>query len=308
MLSRSRRGIQSQKYVKKRRQKSLIAAIVGIVAIGSLISAGVFFLRASFINIDSVVVTGTNLVSASDISGLANNEMSGYWLGVIPKSNIIFYPKNTIAHDISSRFLPIDTISLSRTGLRSVGISVIERKPVGLACSPTATSDATTSLSQCSYIDATGFVYALAPRFSTGVFVRYIVASTTPVLGVRLIDPSMMDTFKEVTSFFSGINLSVDAISLDSVLPTGNTYRVFVKNISRVSAPASAHTSAPALTSASSSSPSDFMVYFNTASPLEKNLQYFLAFWNHEVSGPSSGSAFRSIDMRYGKDIVFVTQ
>lgn len=291
MFSRNRRGIQSSTYARKKRKKIIFAAILFLLALGSVITDMSLLSKADFLQITSVQVTGASLVSPDALRATVEEELARtWWWGIFSRNSIFLYPKDVLQQEIVKDFPPIATVSFSHTGLHVLTVLVSERNPFALACdSALGGADAS-----CFYMDSTGFIYAPAPQFSPGVYVTYapVSSSTDPAgsvnVGAYLTDPADFDIARQAIDYISSFGLTVVGINV----PTPGTdaagdFQLFIQR----------QTS----TAASSSLP--IAVYFNTDQPIDTTLQYFSTFWQHE-----SDKNFQYIDLRYGKDIVFTLE
>jgi hypothetical protein len=145
---------------------------------------------------------------------------------------------------------------------------VTERNPYALACNDTPDS------SDCFYIDADGIVFALAPKFSNGVYVRYTMASSSVLLGELVADPARFAFLKYVTEYISKMNIRVS----DAVILPENDYVLHFQN--------------PPTT-----------IYINDLAQKEKTMTYFSAFWTSQAN-----KNFKYIDLRFDKNIVYKLQ
>jgi hypothetical protein len=290
MFLRSRKGIQSDKYIKKRRKKIILVSILFIVAVGSVITSLSLLSKADFLQITSVEITGTNLVSADSIKTIVENNLTGDWWNIFSKDSFFLYPRNALRLALVKDFPPVASVSFSHTGFHILNVAITERSPFALACDK---STMNVSPPSCFYMDSTGFIYAPAPQFSPGVYVTYTVASSTTVstsvhspitVGSYVTDPADFEIATHVVNYISILGLTVIGVNV----PTAVSDDDFQMYIGR---PASANTasSSPVIT-----------VYFNLSQPIDKTLEYFSAFWQHETD-----KNFQYIDLRYGKDIVF---
>ena len=281
MLSKSRKGIQSDKYIKKRRKQGIILSILIVVVIGSFLSTLAFLSRAKFFHIDTVVVMGTVLVPRTSIESIVASEIGGSYMHLFAKDNIFLYPSDNIREDITHDLPPVSQVSFKRNGFHELDVTVTERKASGQSC------DSTTG--DCYFIDEQGFVYAKAPQFSPGVYITYASASTTPTLGTYLAGPEYFEPAHQAINFFSSMGLTVHGITIpNSHMPISaqnDDYSIALKN--------------PTI----GTTTTDIVVYFNTSAPLDRSFTYFTAFWNHETN-----KNFKTIDLRYGKDIVYTMQ
>jgi hypothetical protein len=277
----------------------VLITILFIIAIGSVVTSLSLLSKADFIHITSVEVTGTHLVHADSVEAFVENSLTGDWWKIFFKDSIFLYPRHTLEQSIVKDFPPIALVSFSHTGFHVLDVTVTERSPFALAC-----NESGRYTESCFYMDSTGFVYARAPQFSSGVYVTYTAvspattssttASTSVTVGTYLTDPTDFEIADQAVSYISGLGLNVVGINVPL---SGNDFQLFIQRPAEtakesktpISASSTIATSSPHIT-----------VYFNTSQPLDTTLEYFSVFWNHETD-----KNFQYIDLRYGKDIVF---
>ena len=337
-----RKTIQSKGYAKKRQQQRLFLASLAAICFAIFFLGSYFVTRASFLQITSVTVTGTETVSSSTIQKIVTDDLQGNWLYLYPKSNTFLYPAQRISHDIVTAFPRIDKVSFSKSGSGVFGfdqltVSLVERDPFALLCSgnmggtivPESTSsvqsmqsaqsmqthsseltkpseiadaadaeadvvDTTAAAANpCFFIDSTGYIYATAPAFSSGVYIRFHqLADKNLALGTYIDERTYFEKINTIEQYLSRMSLTVT----DIVLPdkSGKLAVTFT---------------APASSAVVATSSTD--VYFNvndTTLPLTTTLGYFNDFWQESVRNASTKKMplnFDYIDMRYGRDIVY---
>jgi hypothetical protein len=180
-----RNTISSPKHI--RRKKRLFWWQVGLtnVAIASL----VFALYAAFhyepLIIARVQVDGVSTISADSVLAEVNSALDGsYALGIIPKSNTIFYPKVAVSETLLGKWPEIKSLHVARQGAQAISVLLQEREPVYVWCPMVGDSatGTTTSVStgthatstttergdtSCLLADETGFLYGIAPHMTS---------------------------------------------------------------------------------------------------------------------------------------------
>jgi hypothetical protein len=312
-LVRRRGTIQSEKSLRKRRKKVIFAVVLFVVAIGSVVTALSFFSRAGFLQIQSVEVTGSaplSIVSPDAVQKEIDQALTGNWLYLFSKNSLFLYPKNAIRAKLLSDFPAIASIDFKSQGSFlgfgrhiSIQATVTERAPFALACDSAGT--------KCFYTDSSGFVYAPAPDFSNGIYVRYgllpssvslsaVTSSSTPIFmgiisGKPLVDPVTFAAVKKIVGAISGMGLNVigDDIGADAFGAENQITIAIASSSLAKSNPAGAFASSTIMT----------VLYFNENEPVDTELRYFSEFWQNQAT--STAPNFQYVDMRYGKDIVY---
>ena len=271
-----------------------MAIVLFLVAVVSVIVALVFLSKASFLQIKEVDVlpaSTTALVSPADeIQKIAEENLVGSNGYFFSKSNFLIYPKSKITADIIEAFPRIQSVDIyykSLTTLGAINIAVTERTPYALACTLTRDTAASSS-EKCFFMDATGFIYAPAPQFSAGVYVRYYTnesSTSTVAVGNFVTTPRRLTMSRTAVDFVSKMGIQITR----AILQPNNEYTLVIKDTYATSTPKTATSTALFST-----------IYFNGSTPVDTALSYFLRFWQSRTNRD-----FDYIDLRYGKDIVF---
>ncbi len=87
--------------------------------------------------------------------------LDGYYAGVIPRSNVFFYPKQEMTEAFIAKYPRLSGVTISRSG-RTVIVTLIERAPAAVICG-NGNSDGD---DECFFVDETGYLLALAPKSS----------------------------------------------------------------------------------------------------------------------------------------------
>ncbi len=190
---------------KKRRRRIRLAIFFGILI---LISVGYYFLvRLSFLNVQSVTVSGAEVTHEDDISKIAFNTMQGYYAGIMPKTNIFFYPKKEIASQIETTFPRIGSLSMSLNG-SALQISIKEKDPFALWCSDTP--------GDCYFLDSAGDIFAKAPDFSDGVYKIFTGAITGDPIGQMFLSETDISHIRVVWTAIQSFGVPVSKIKVVS--------------------------------------------------------------------------------------------
>lgn len=173
-----RTTISSPKHI--RRKKRIFWWQVGLthVAVASLI----FALYAAFhyepLIIARVDVDGTNTLSSEEVRGVVQQALEGsYMLGIIPKLNTIFYPKNDLADQLVRTWPEIKDLYITRQGAQAISVLLKERQPIYVWCQSASrekmteqmatTTQAPDADTSCLYADESGYLYGIAPHMTS---------------------------------------------------------------------------------------------------------------------------------------------
>ena len=217
--------IHSKHLSAQKKRKRVFVSIFSILLVGIILGGVIYFARASFLQIKSIIITGNTTISAEDLEKIVLEKTSGfYFFGLIPKKSILFYSKKDIEETLKKDFQHIKNIKVGSIGFSKLEISVSEYKPSALWCgdfsntylnvSVASTTKSIEPSANCYFLDNTGFIFSEAPVFSDGVYFKYygVINSPNPIKKQYL--PS--DAFREISTFLSNINkLGLDISGLE---------------------------------------------------------------------------------------------
>lgn len=170
MLIGKKRGIRTPEFHKKMERRKWIRLSIFIAILIIFISIPIYFFRTSRFLISVIEISGNSVTPSEDIQFTVNENLEGNYFFIFPKSNIVLYPKKTIAAqliDTNPRFKSVD---MKITGPRSIKVYVKEREPYAEYCQDI--SDQNSPIG-CYFMDKTGFIFSEAPAFSHGVYSIY---------------------------------------------------------------------------------------------------------------------------------------
>lgn len=164
-----RTDLASPRFLRKRRHLFIRKTLVAIVSIALIITSFIFICRLEILRIQDIRIEGNAVIAGREIGETAERAISGFYLQVIPKDSIFFYPKKFIYDSLVVSLKRIDTLSISLEGqwqgLSVMVITLTERKPAYVWC-----QDENTAV--CYAADRSGYVFDEAPSFSGDAFLR----------------------------------------------------------------------------------------------------------------------------------------
>ncbi len=178
MKSDNRTILRSPELMRRRKRRRILRWTIFSVTVVLLVVIFAVLTHLSNFSIQNVNVNGNQAVSSSDIKNKVESILAGSYGGflpLIPKKNIIFYPKENIKSELLADFNRLGSVSIGRTSFlnfTSIDINVTERKPIAIWCDQI--NGATVSdTANCYYIDYTGLIFTSAPHFSGNAYVVY---------------------------------------------------------------------------------------------------------------------------------------
>lgn len=158
----------SRRRHSRRRTRWLFAG--AFVALLFLIGVG-FVLNYHKLLIAGVRVEGAGVLKSDDIVSLAQSNIEGRWLWVLPKKSILLYPHDNLVASLASSFPRIKDLTVHLEG-QTLLVKLDERKPAYLWCSDDRSS--------CKFMDENGFIFDEAPQFSDNVYFEFYGSVPAP--------------------------------------------------------------------------------------------------------------------------------
>jgi cell division septal protein FtsQ len=189
--------------LKKRRHKIVINKIFfflfGIIVIFIFL---VFLSHLKNLNISNIEISGNQITDTNEIKGVIEQQTSGKYLWLFPKTNIFLYPENNIKNALQDKFKRLQNINLSIKNNKTLEVSLSERTAKYLWCGTTP-PNISTSVTSCYFMDDNGYIFDQAPYFSGEVYFKFygLPAQT----GLNNNDPSgsyySQQNFQQLVSF-----------------------------------------------------------------------------------------------------------
>lgn len=169
MLPRINR-LRTPQFARRKRRQFLLKAGALCAGVVLLLAGAVFLLRHEKLQIESVVVEGGEVVDVRALTNFISGTLAEKYLWLVPKSNVLLIPEDSLEASVLKSFPRLNTIELSRTDFRTLSVVVKEREPRALWCGENRLGEGSTP--SCYFLDEHGFVYAPAPSFSGEVYIR----------------------------------------------------------------------------------------------------------------------------------------
>lgn len=201
------RKFTSERVRRARRRRLVILSVIYAMLV---ISVFLVVWQASYLSwmrIDSVVVSGTKALSHSDVFARVVPHLSGAYGGVFSKRNILLYPQHAITEDIATTFPRIDTVRVSRVGPHTIVVEVSERIPAALVCRRGGETE-------CYLLDANGFIFSDAPRFSGNTYVVYSARLVEEPVGRRFLSSRGFAELHAFVQSLTGLALYAHAVAV----------------------------------------------------------------------------------------------
>jgi len=172
---------------RRRKQRMLrIAVVCGLLLLIFGVLVGLS--RASFLRINSVVVSGASDALAAQVQARVAAQLAGSYGYVFARDNIFLYPKAAITKDLLAHFPELRSVTVEGSSWHALSVAVAERAPVALWCGAgDAVSDSSSIFANqnCFLLDKNGLVYAPAPDAPSSLQ-KYFGAATSTTTGSDL--------------------------------------------------------------------------------------------------------------------------
>lgn len=152
----------------RRRARTLRLVILALGFLILVIIGTVALAYAPFWRIQAVVVVGAESIATSTIETFVKERLKGLYAYVLPKDNILLYPKSSLRAELLARFPALRSVVLRAENFSTLGVEVGERKPHALWCGESpVTGDA------CVLLDDAGVAYGSAVSFAGSAYFHY---------------------------------------------------------------------------------------------------------------------------------------
>ena len=305
---------QSKKFEERRKLHSALFVLLVIVAVGSSAFAIVRFINLDWFTIDSVKVVGADSEIAPAIEAAALNAMQGTYLGIVPRSSALVYPRGSVISAVKAASARLSSVAAARDGMHGLKVTVEEKKPAAVVCASLPDFNGTTltfsDSDTCYFADDSGYVFEEAPLFSGSAYKRIYApdAGTATTSGSIVgLYATSTDKFTQLITLYDAVNavgIHVEAI----LIKEKGEYELYARNPSGQNASGSA--AASSTTSRSESNSDTVVIYFNDARPFSEQLINLASFWKDMVAKARSkhqSLSFDYIDARYGSNVFYRT-
>jgi cell division septal protein FtsQ len=198
------------KQQKTKRRKTRLYKYVGLLTLFALVFGGLIFLfRADFLKIKNVSVSGNTLVPESVIKEIAWQKMNNAHFFVLPKNNIVIYPKRNIEKEILEKFRTVMDVKINRGSGGVINIQITEYKPKYLWCNGL-------SREKCYFMSENGFIFSESADFTDDVLFTFY--------GLVEADDPIGKTYTSNEKFVE-LNYFVESMKLLDISPVGLSAR-----------------------------------------------------------------------------------
>jgi cell division septal protein FtsQ len=212
----SGRVINSAEFYKKKKRRRWIQSVLISIGILVTLSSLIYFSRREQFLITTVTIMGENVVGEEEIIQTVKSLIDGFYFWVIPRANAFVYPWRVIKQNLIEEFPRLQSVDLNLNKFQTLVINIEERIPFALYCIE----------DKCFFMDKEGFIFALAPSFSDGVY--FVYRTDEPIadpIGQRFVTP---EEFEMLSTFIE--TLPESNIRPVTLKINGDDYNLFLPN------------------------------------------------------------------------------
>jgi len=182
--------------LKKRRRRAILNKFL-ILLLGLLVVFGLlaYLSRLNNLNIAEIQISGNKVVETEMIKTTVEQEITGKYLWLFPKTNILYYPQNTIRNVLQGEFKRLKDINFSIENNKILKVSLTERVAKYTWCGNTLLINN----QKCYFLDEDGYIFDEAPYFSGEVYFKFY--GSTDILPEILGSAFAKGNFKQLISF-----------------------------------------------------------------------------------------------------------
>lgn len=164
------RGLIQSNQIRRRRL-IIRAAVFSVVVIGALAAVS-FAFSTEMLELTTVRVSGNHAVETGAIESVVAEETGERFAGLFTRTNTLLIPREEVTERIRAISPYIAAVSLSTDFPHTLLVHVAERSPAYVWCR--ATIEEATAVRSCYFVDKEGFIYGIAPIFSTPVYIELV--------------------------------------------------------------------------------------------------------------------------------------
>lgn len=213
---------------RKRKMKRIRLTFLFIFLFITIIFALSYFSSNRKVTINKINITGNSIIDNDELELKVKDKLSGKYLGLFSKSNVLIYPHHKIYNTLLKDFPRIESLSVDRSGLNTLDIKIKERAGSYLYCGEKIPDIKEDIGENCYFVNNDGSIFDKAPYFSGDIYFKYYTKINTPD---NPLNSSVLDSnrFHELARFIDGISSLGFTPSYLAVDPNG-TYYIYLKS------------------------------------------------------------------------------
>ena len=147
---------------KKRRLSHFFGLFVSFLIVTSFLVV----VNLSFLRVTELELVGQTSADKTMINKFVKEQLSGHYLGVVPRNSIFFVYKKALINKLLEEFLGLSKITITWPNLNTLSVVVFDRESKVLWCVDVS------EIKECYYLAPTGRAYQPAPNFSKSFYIE----------------------------------------------------------------------------------------------------------------------------------------
>ena len=167
-----RNVLNSPGLLKLKRHKRRIVwnkIFLSFIALSVIFASLSYLSRLERINIKEVEISAQKTIDTEAIQKIIESQLGEKYLWLFPKTNIFFYPKNTIKNELQNEFKKLKDISFSIKNNQVLLVSLTDREAKYTWCGENPSDEE----EKCYFVDEGGYIFDEAPFFSGAVYFKF---------------------------------------------------------------------------------------------------------------------------------------
>lgn len=273
---------QSKKFAVYKKTKFYLWGFLLAISIFAFVYCLSWISYLDFMSVKDISVNGAREEIANMLKAEAYKAISGAYLGLFSKSNLLIYPHDKLFASVASSVPQIRSLSIKRDG-DNLLIEVTEKVPEAVIClSLPEFSPEDGSLmdsDDCFLADQNGLIFDRQASSTAVSENLYYMPSLPNVLSLELQRVSVPN-FSGLQRFYEGskkAGLNPDFI----LIKDDGEYEMYAYKT---------------------------VMYFNDSRPMDEQLSNLISFWNHPPNAKyrnGLASGFEYLDVRYGSNVFY---
>ena len=160
--------------LKKQRLRIFVSKVLlFLVALVVIFAGFAYFSRIPSLNISGVEIIGNGAIDIEATKKTIQRELAGNYLWFFPKTNVLFYPKNTIKKELFNEFKILKDINFSIKDRKILEVHLIEREAKYVWCGDTPPQLCSEDKPKCYFLDDSGAMFDESAYFSGEVYFKF---------------------------------------------------------------------------------------------------------------------------------------
>ncbi len=186
--------------------RQIVGGLLVLLLLAMLLASTWYVTRLPSLTIQNITVSGGQTISHDLVHTLANSELEGEYMRLIPKRFSLLYPEQKIVDSVS-QIERIKNIRVNKNSLIALHVAFDEYVPDSLWCGSNAEN--------CVFVDAGGYAFAEAPSLTGGSFLRLGKLGVKPVSNTQAFDIDQYNQLKTIVDLLENNGWFIELAEVD---------------------------------------------------------------------------------------------